>query len=80
MAFILASVCRLLALGTRLTCRISDIKPEDGGVYMCMARNQYGVSAPLVHTIEVGRAAPQPPVEPPVITGASSTKLGSSVC
>ncbi|XP_067947545.1 basement membrane-specific heparan sulfate proteoglycan core protein-like [Watersipora subatra] len=41
------------------TLRISDIKPDDAGVYLCRATNGYGVSEPLLHTIEVG-SAPRP--------------------
>ena len=47
--------------------RILNIQPEDSGEYMCRARNQFGESEPLVHTIVVedGRASSLPTIEAP---------------
>ena len=58
--------------------RISDIKPEDEGVYMCIASNQYGQSEPLIHTIEVAKD-PQTAVKAPAIAAADSVKEGDEV-
>lgn len=62
--------------------RILNIQPEDSGEYMCRARNQFGQSDPLIHTIivEDGRPAlPPTQVSPPEITAADTAEIGKTV-
>jgi len=57
-------------------CRITNAQPEDAGVYLCTARNEFGQSEALQHTVVIGDSAS---VQPPTITGPTNTKPGETV-
>lgn len=62
-------------------CSIQNIQPEDAGTYSCIARNEYGESEPLRHTIVVTRptGGGGGPPAPPTIDAPATVELGQTV-